>query len=1102
MQTKTNIKSEFDDAIKDAFIENTAQAIFDEIQKIDSYPEKYRQRWVWELLQNASDAADAKKVEVLLESVDKKFIVKHDGSPFTLKELAHLILRGSTKRKAGHGIGKFGVGFISTHVLSKNVSVRGLLENGQYFTTTIDRNVASPEELESKMKKALEEVVKSLQMSPNIEPKFTTECIYHLEDEQAAESLSVGIQNLKDLISFVLVFNNRIRSIKFKKGGEEQVWVRLDEKTEHSEAKQIVTVGCYTSDAQPTYQRFAVITGEPESEMQVQVAIPLLYQENNIIDIANVPKLFVLFPLSDTASFPFPVVINSPYFEPQPDRDGIFLGSVDSPKNLIDKKLLKFAAKSYRQLVKLAVGSEWKNTHYLARIPNLPDKGWIDKQWLKEFIRTEIIEPIRQDYLLQTVDGKNIPSSKAWIPVVKHEEARSWLWRCASAVFADRVPEESVSVEWSMIIQQWKEYLNKEIEDINEALTIEKFALSVSDFGSIDKLREYLQPADEANLSAWLNDFLGLVNHYSGTLFDSLSLLPNQKGIFRVRNKVWKDLGIEEELKEYAEGLSWDIRSELLDSRVDSKIAEEKCFDEHYTQESVVSNLLQKVKDQAKTRASEESYQKANRGLFVWLITKRHGDLLKDGFPFLTRRFDEGQENIIGYSTSEEKLLAPSQLWPEEAAQHEGVIPSEFVLSASYAPLLDRESWELVAAHEILRAQPLFVEKKSLGKVDLDRIVEGEELGPQDHSAEIEVSRIAFLEKKDKGILDLARKSKERSKKLLRFLFDYAIKMDEVWSRRIEVGCECGKPHRICPAEWLGFIKKRYWIPTEKKDRYSTPSVEALARLFEDDVELQQKLQDMTVLKFLDRIQIGGGEILRYVGGKDEETRLAAEEAVVKIFLATSADPEELKNIADAIADPDLRAKLEQWQANKGLIHRNQKIGTHVEELLEKVLRTPEFHLERTGIGSDFEVVCDFISDGQEQMFKVGNTHIEVKSTHENEIRMTPTQAKMAVDLDDNFVLCVVEVPEVPYNIITSQIIREKVRFVTGIGSKLKGMVENAGALSEAQKQLCSESGEIEVVMDGPIVRYKVNKRVWEGGMTLDQFERHLYSKIDKMFKK
>jgi len=38
-----------------------------------------------------------------------------------------------------------------------------------------------------------------------------------------------------------------------------------------------------------------------------------------------VPRLFCDFPLLGTESFPFPVIINNPTFNPTEPRDGIFL---------------------------------------------------------------------------------------------------------------------------------------------------------------------------------------------------------------------------------------------------------------------------------------------------------------------------------------------------------------------------------------------------------------------------------------------------------------------------------------------------------------------------------------------------------------------------------------------------------------------------------------------------------------------------------------------------------------------------------------------------------------------------------------------------------
>jgi len=48
----------------------------------------------------------------------ESFIFSHNGAPFTSREILHLIFHGSTKRESTGTIGRYGTGFLTTHVLS------------------------------------------------------------------------------------------------------------------------------------------------------------------------------------------------------------------------------------------------------------------------------------------------------------------------------------------------------------------------------------------------------------------------------------------------------------------------------------------------------------------------------------------------------------------------------------------------------------------------------------------------------------------------------------------------------------------------------------------------------------------------------------------------------------------------------------------------------------------------------------------------------------------------------------------------------------------------------------------------------------------------
>ncbi|HUV80572.1 MAG TPA: ATP-binding protein [Candidatus Bathyarchaeia archaeon] len=94
------MSAEEEERIKnEALIDNTAQGIFNYLKEVENKREIYEKRWIWELLQNALDAASHDRtIEVKIIKDEKKLIFKHNGLPFKSEEVAHLIFHGSQKK--------------------------------------------------------------------------------------------------------------------------------------------------------------------------------------------------------------------------------------------------------------------------------------------------------------------------------------------------------------------------------------------------------------------------------------------------------------------------------------------------------------------------------------------------------------------------------------------------------------------------------------------------------------------------------------------------------------------------------------------------------------------------------------------------------------------------------------------------------------------------------------------------------------------------------------------------------------------------------------------------------------------------------------------
>ena len=107
-----------------------ADSVYRDIVARENEREDYEKRWFWELLQNAKDSVEENQsIKVKIEITDDQISFLHTGSPFELDDILSLIIQGSSKNNKEGKTGKFGTGFITTYLLSKEVCITGKLTN-------------------------------------------------------------------------------------------------------------------------------------------------------------------------------------------------------------------------------------------------------------------------------------------------------------------------------------------------------------------------------------------------------------------------------------------------------------------------------------------------------------------------------------------------------------------------------------------------------------------------------------------------------------------------------------------------------------------------------------------------------------------------------------------------------------------------------------------------------------------------------------------------------------------------------------------------------------------------------------------------------------
>ncbi|WP_036695732.1 sacsin N-terminal ATP-binding-like domain-containing protein [Paenibacillus taiwanensis] len=187
-----------------------------------------RRRWVWELIQNASDCTPNDKKTNINISInnESKLEFSHNGVPFTYENLVDLITQISSKEgDVEEKTGKFGTGFISTHLLSEKVTISGVLKKSSNMymdlNLLIDRSGTSYTEIRDNIKDTLSSLVKMKQNNNNehntmMQNRWKTSFSYDSSNSiETREAITGGLTDLNKSAPFVLAINNSISSIMY-----------------------------------------------------------------------------------------------------------------------------------------------------------------------------------------------------------------------------------------------------------------------------------------------------------------------------------------------------------------------------------------------------------------------------------------------------------------------------------------------------------------------------------------------------------------------------------------------------------------------------------------------------------------------------------------------------------------------------------------------------------------------------------------------------------------------------------------------------------------------------------------------------------------------
>jgi len=638
-------KSQFLASQEKAHNRNIATKIHEELSKlragVDASPTTPK-RWVWELIQNAKDVnIDGKvrvRIEAGLDDADAHVTFRHNGGAFSAENIRFLIEQVSSKDRTNDSTGRptttgrFGTGFLTTHLLSDRVVIRGVTEGRGFaarkFKLSLDRSGSELDDIITAVQ-AAKDSLQDLDDRPvytgYVRGAFNTSFRYQLADKTGKTVARAGLADLDICLPYTLAFVPEIESVEYPD--------RLLSLQEREEPKvdgevQILTVTGADPHgfAEPEVSSIAVLSSELTT-----IAIPVKQTAEGVQIVAlapNVPRLFCDFPLLGTEAFPFPVIINNPTFYPTEPRDGVFLTRTERPFPPSDhnKGIIEEALGLYFLLLGHASEQGWQNLHLLAAAKILPaELARLDQDWY----RTEILKPMRDTLLrtdiVRTAAGTLAPihstdgTTNIWFPSGLSKEIRRAIWRCCKNWIPAQLPAQSDVEIWNDIA--WPE-CNK--------LTLDQAAVFIEEDGTLETLAGELQ---EKEVHQWLMEFyatLKLDEPAFNTVVNKRRIFPNQNGTFRRKVDLSRDAGdIDATLLDVLGLLGTDLRNQLLDAAIVAELDDMSRLDGAFVVKEITAAIEKKVND----RAAMKSVRPALARLLLWF--REHTSLAKKFFPIL-----------------------------------------------------------------------------------------------------------------------------------------------------------------------------------------------------------------------------------------------------------------------------------------------------------------------------------------------------------------------------------------------------------------------------------------------------------------------------------
>ena len=1049
-------------------------------------------RWPFELLQNAIDfgpRAGNSSVAIRLSCEQTRVAFGHDGIPFTSSDLTALLSGGSNKDfESEDTTGRFGTGFLVTHVLAERTSLNGLLETShgwEQFDLLLDRG-GDEEAILQSMEDCREAIRSAIPLS-DLDGVESASFEYHIDDDSP---LTLGIESLKSSLPYLYATRQVLGRAELLGEDDSEVWTPTEVTAQVLEDGFVEERSLrihHNGTDWPEIRVFRFMT----SEQGLASALVLVERTRCgwkvVPPEANACRVYREYPLSGSGFLPINFILDGK-FEPDQERSKLLMGDGD-------KRLLQEALDAAVVAVKYGFANKWEDAHLLAKA-HKPTTGFdtanvAEKEWwhgeLASFARRVAELPIVEcsshmlPAIAETGPYANFIVPRLLLDSSDDETTVERMWPLMEAAAELLPPREELAVAWSSIANGWHS-LGLSITRIS----VKELPESVR--GESDTLDDLKVDGDPKEWIARFWDVTGECwKKRSGvdpTVLDGM--LPDQNRRLCTPSDLNRDSGISDSLKDICSDIDLDIRSQLLlcgfdkaaaangltylryllDNALPNSMSEEDVIQEAV--ESLNSSLPEDERcDDIPNRVQQGTVRLLS---YLWETKREQARSIARKIPLITHG---GTAARWG---PRRMMMAPIQCWHQAAQPFANAYPPTRILADMYAGSSSEDlpscvtalvAWGIAIADPIHTDTPATLTARRLAELSST-----DTNGVTVPSNSEEFSQIALLQPE---VLNRCQEGEEEACALLGLVLRHVAPHDRRWQKQQSVtGRKSGRliDVPVAGALWLADLKIRPWVPIAGEDGKPTPMPANAVTLHEllDPAWLENNDKAIRLLSewfgfdHLD-LQLRGIE-------PDREKRDQLRNGLARLVEVGGANPDFYSSLAE-----EVMARERQSRA----IEHFKRMGGGVQEAIKSAMETYKLGLDLVDRGFDYTVSgpTDSMLDDRSQRFAVGPYLLEIKATTTGQARLTPLQAETASKEPNVYVLCVVDLRSFGDKALdrewSASTVEPLAKIVPDIGSRVKGtytLVEDAKSRSIG-------------VRNESALRYEVPSSVWEAGISI-----------------